>query len=301
MQTNIFIIIVTYNGIKWLDACLLSTAEYEVVIVDNASSDSTVDFIQKEYPRIKLFQQKENLGFGQANNIGISYALEEGADAVFLLNQDAYLKEGAIENLIDFSDKNPEYGILSPIHLDGSGNYLDRNFSYYLSYDQNRSFFSDAVLRDLKKFYEVPFVNAAGWYIPKKTFEIVGGFDPIFFHYGEDDNFCQRVLYHNFKIAVIPGAKLLHDRSKNNLSVIDPLVYWERQLKLKWANINNRSFEVEFPEICRQEKKKYYKYLIKLQTVKARKVARKLSILKRIEIEITQSKKLNCTGKILYL
>ncbi len=302
MKVKVFVIIISYNGMKWLPSCLSSTEGCDVVVVDNASTDGSRDYIKNNFPSIKLLHQQKNLGFGQANNIGIKYALDNGAEAVFLLNQDAYMQDDTIDVLSSFSKKNPEFGILSPIHLTGDGKYLDENFSYYLSYKCNKYFYSDAVLRGLKEYYEVPFVNAAGWYIPKQVFNVVGGFDPIFFHYGEDDNFCQRIYYHNFKIGVIPKSKILHDRGKRNFqSVSDSFLTWERQLKVKWGNINNSSFEEEFPKMYKQERIKYYKYRAKIQLGKAKKVALKLSILKRIEIEITKSKKLNSSGKNLYL
>ncbi|MDE5758519.1 MAG: hypothetical protein K2H85_07890, partial [Allobaculum sp.] len=64
----------------------------------------------------------------------------------------------------------------------------------------------------VKPYYEVMGVPAAGWLIPKRTLERIGGFDPIFFHYGEDHNYFQRVNYHGMKTIVIPGAKMIHDR-----------------------------------------------------------------------------------------
>ena len=87
-----FIIIVTYNAMPWLSKCLESTKPYAIVVVDNNATDGTVSYIKENYPLITILPQKENLGFGQANNIGMSYALKQGADYVFLLNQDAYLE-----------------------------------------------------------------------------------------------------------------------------------------------------------------------------------------------------------------
>lgn len=84
---------------QWLQKCLDSCKGYQVIIVDNNSTDGTVSFIKENFPNIHLIPQTENLGFGQANNIGIKYALEQRAEYVFLLNQDAYLQEGCLGNL----------------------------------------------------------------------------------------------------------------------------------------------------------------------------------------------------------
>jgi len=241
---NLYIIIVTYNAMPWLKCCLDSTLGYEVVVVDNASQDETVAFIKKHYPKISLFEQTENLGFGRANNIGISYALQQGAEAVFLMNQDAYLVEDALEKLIQVSAEHQDYGVLSPIHTNGDGTSLDANFALYVSHQNNPNFYSDFVLNQEKKVvYEVPFVNAAGWLVSKKCLQTVGGFDPLFFHYGEDDNYCHRVYYHEFKVGVVTDSFLVHDREfrKRKHLQFGSAAYFENQMrgyKYLGANIN---------------------------------------------------------------
>src|SRR5690606_23565222 len=108
------VIIVTYNGMPWIQKCLASCKDHQIVVVDNNSTDGTVAFINENFAKVQLMPQKENLGFGQANNIGIAYALEQGAVYVFLLNQDAYLQADCIEKLIQVHSHNKYYGILSP-------------------------------------------------------------------------------------------------------------------------------------------------------------------------------------------
>ncbi|MBZ9787849.1 glycosyltransferase family 2 protein [Psychroflexus sp. CAK57W] len=246
MSHKTFIIIVTYNAMHWLDQCLgsIDLKQYDVVVVDNNSEDETCSRIESEYSQIKLFKEQQNLGFGQANNKGISYALNQGAEHVLLLNQDAYLIDEALEKLLYFQKNNPEYGILSPIHTNADQNRLDRNFSNYVKFDVNPDFYSDHVLENkLKPVYVVPFVNAAGWLISKECLMTVGGFDPIFFHYGEDDNYCQRVLYHGFDIGVLPKVFMIHDREDRPKVEIEKYseAYFEQQerrLKLMYANVN---------------------------------------------------------------
>jgi len=219
-----YVVIVSYNAMLWLDKCLESIdfSRYEVVVVDNCSSDGTVAHLHKNYPAVKLFKENKNLGFGQANNKGIGYALNQGAERVFLLNQDAYLVGDALEQLVGFQKQNPEFGILSAIHTNAEETRLDRNFSNYVRFDANSAFYSDHVLgRQLQDVYEVPFVNAAGWLLSKTCLMTVGGFDPIFFHYGEDDNYCQRVFYHGFKIGVLPNIFMVHDREERPKPQID--------------------------------------------------------------------------------
>ncbi len=242
LQTHI--IIVTYNGMPWLERTLSSIpAQYPVVLIDNASTDATCEFIQNEYPQHTLLQEKENLGFGLANNKGISWAIAQGAQAVFLLNQDAYVTPNTIAVLERVAVDLPDFGILSPVHYNGIGDALDNQFSKYMAYDSQPKFYGDAIAKRLKEVYEVPFVNAAGWYLPKKTLEMIGGFDPIFFHYGEDDNYVQRVQYHKLKVGVVPESTLYHDREGrlHQKPEAFSLAYFKRvenRYKVRLANIN---------------------------------------------------------------
>lgn len=263
MKTSI--IIVTYNGMKWISKCLASIpTEFSVIVVDNNSTDGTVQFIHQNYPQFIIFEGKQNLGFGQANNRGISYALQQNADYVYLLNQDAYLEEDTIQKLINIHQQYPEYGILSPIHTNAKKNRLDKNFTNYLSYRNNEHFYSDFVLqREKQAVYEVPFVNAAGWLLPINTLINVGGFDPIFFHYGEDDNYCQRICYHGLKIGIVPNAYMVHDREdreENNIKK-GSIAYFkseEKKLKVKYANINLNNF-INYEELITQRRRIMWK------------------------------------------
>ncbi len=262
-MNKLFIIIVTYNGEIWIKKCLESIPkQYEIIIVDNASIDTTVKFIREKFPQIAILPQSINLGFGAANNLGISYALKQGAEYVFLLNQDAYIEKDTIEKLIEVHKKNNHFGILSPIHLNGNGDKLDLNFSNYLF--RNKEILFDSLQNKyIKTIYEVPFVNAAAWLIPKETLLNVGGFDPIFYHYGEDDNYCQRVLFHGYKVGVVPNTYIKHDRENRNTNQVlnfdAKLKFQERLLKFKWANLN-----IEIEDSIHKTKKNQLKLIVKL-------------------------------------
>ncbi len=291
---KIYIIVVTFNAEHWLSKCFKSTVPYEVIVVDNNSSDSTVETIKAEYPHVHLIEAKENLGFGKANNLGIEYALKNNADYVFLLNQDAYLHKGCIKNLISIHHNSAEFGILSPVHLNGVGDKLDKQFSNYLSYKKNQSFYSDFVLnRPKKEVYEVPFVNAAGWLISKKCLNIVGGFDPIFFHYGEDHNYCQRLKYHNFRVGVVPDCYLRHDREfREDISfqrgTPDYFRWKEIFFKKEYAD-PNKSNSLELNKIIRINKKAIFKSLLKLDIKELRYRFKEHSLLRKIKPEIKNS------------
>ena len=213
-----YVIIVSYNGDKWIRKCLdsvvASSVQAEIVVVDNQSSDDTITIIKKEYPQVYLIEAKENLGFGKANNIGLKLALENNADFVFLLNQDAWVEPDTFGELINVWHNNREknFGILSPIHLSLKPHTLDFSYSLYLSGGNCPDFISDLYFNNSKPLYEIQFVNAAGWLISGQCLQYIGGFDPLFFHYGEDNDYCRRVLFHKFKIGICTNSILYHAR-----------------------------------------------------------------------------------------
>lgn len=293
---SLFVVIVSYNGITWLDKCLSSCGNYPIIIVDNASTDETVSFIMNHYSNVTLLRQTKNLGFGQANNIGIRYALDHGAEQVFLLNQDAYLVEDALAQIIRFQKTHPDFGILSPLHITANKQKLDFNFSKYMLRDKTGQFYSDFVLgNDIKEVYDVPFVNAAAWLLSRQCLETVGGFDPLFFHYGEDDNYCQRVTYHGFKIGVLPKAYVVHDRDyrvHEKVEVFSATYFKniERQYKVNYANINViNTIDLKVSKL----KKTILKLLLKMKFKRAIAYKKELSLLLNSKPLIERSRKIN--------
>lgn len=234
MPLKVYVIIVTFNGIKWIDNCLgsLRNSDYPVqtIVIDNGSTDGTVERIN-HYKNVELIQSEKNLGFGMANNMGIKKALENECDYIFLLNQDAWIKPDTVGILVDIAEKNSDFGIISPFHLNGSGTALDRQFSTYLEPEKCSGLISDIFLDKEKQVYSVIHVNAAAWLVRKRVFEEVGYFDDLFFMYGEDDNFSDRTKYHGFKIGITPKTCIYHDRSDKESERIEARADYPTQLK----------------------------------------------------------------------
>lgn len=205
MNKKVFVVLVTYNGSHWIDKNIQSLLDsdypVQIIAIDNNSTDNSAALLAK-YSQVDLIQSPDNLGFGKANNIGIKKALEQGADYVFLLNQDAWVFNNTVGSLVAKIASGEDFGIMSPKHFSGDGITLDKSFETYLS---RKTGLADAVA-------VVPFVNAAAWMLTRKCIETVGFFEPLFGHYGEDRNYCDRVLYHKFKIGIDNDSKIVHDR-----------------------------------------------------------------------------------------
>lgn len=239
---KVFVIIVTYKGHQWYERCFTSLrdSEYPVqtIVIDNASNDGTVEYIREHFPEIHLIESKENLGFGRANNIGLRYALDHGCDYVFLLNQDAWIQPNSISELVKSHEQFPEYGVLSPMHItaDKKGLFIEIEDG---KIDHANSLLSDCYFQSLKDVYTFKYINAAAWLITRRTLETVGGFDPIFFLYGEDDNYLQRMEYHGVKLGLIPKVQIIHDHQETEKNKTrEYRLYRAEQSKLvEYANI----------------------------------------------------------------
>ena len=243
---TLFVIIVTYNGKQWYDRCFgslrKSTLPITTIVVDNASNDGTAEYIKKNYPEIVLIESDKNLGFGQANNKAMRYALDCGCDYVCLLNQDAWVEPDTLERLVSIHKHNPEYGIVSPMHLNEDKLSFENGFLHYLSDNHviELEFVDDLYFHRLKEIYPIQYVNAAAWLLPRKTLETIGGFDPLFFHYGEDDNYMSRVLYHDYKIGICPGIHIVHDAKNPGVRKRSPAESRRRHevlLLVKYTNL----------------------------------------------------------------
>jgi GT2 family glycosyltransferase len=241
-MTNIFTIIVTYNGSKWITKCLKSlfdsTLPVRIIVIDNGSADDTCEKIRNEFPEVDLIKSSFNLGVCRANNMGIKKAYDFGATHFFLLNQDAWVETDTIEKLVVQQQKNMEYGVLSPMHLNGQGTALDFNFSNCIIPSKCANLYSDFCLNNIKDgIYKVDFVNSAAWLLSRECVEKVGGFNPSFFQYGDDDNYIHRVQYFGFEVGIYPLTKIFHDRENRSKGIYnEPFEKFKRTNILKYSN-----------------------------------------------------------------
>lgn len=210
----VYFIVVTFNSIHYIKKCLDSVFFHEpnskIIIVDNNSQDGTVEFV-KRYSEVSLIENDINLGFGKANNIGMKLAVDNGADYVYLLNHDAYLVEPVVDYLTSIMGVKPNCGILTPFHLCSNLTRLETNFNKFL-FEQNvfSDFWYDWCVGKGETVYKVDFVPAASWFLNVKTIKNVGYFAEEFFHYGEDNNYIQRCVFHGWEIYCVPNLRIVH-------------------------------------------------------------------------------------------
>lgn len=214
-MSRILVITVTYNAMKWVDRCFGSLRDsrqpVDVFVVDNGSSDGTAEYIRNHFPEVMLHCTGENYGFGKANNIGLEYALANGYDYAYLLNQDAWVFPDTFDRLLEAHDAHPEYGILSPVQMTASMERPDPRFKVKCL-DKELSAYESG------RIYDVDFVMAAHWLVSRRCILSTGGFSPAFRHYGEDDNFIHRALWKGFKVGFLAGTYAVHDREMRTVA-----------------------------------------------------------------------------------
>lgn len=228
MTIDVSVILVSYNTKDLTRNCLNSLYEktqdvnFDVFVVDNDSKDGSCEMIKEEFPQVKLIENKENLGFGRANNIAIR---QSEAKYVFLLNTDTVLINNAIKIMIEFLD--------NPAHQDigaCGGNLYDKDNNNALSYgylpslktkfvktfqlklffpNENRKI-SDKGLNKADELKQVDYITGADLMIRKSVLDQVGIFDEDFFLYYEETELQHRINKAGYRIFIIPSAKIHH-------------------------------------------------------------------------------------------
>lgn len=215
---KVCILVLNYNGCKDTIACIKTLLKnkyhnFSIVVIDNASIDESVKTIERIYPNIKVIENKENLGFAGGNNIGIQYAFQEGADYVFLLNNDTVVDQDTIGNLVKAGESLPTAGILGsvtyyyhkPEELWFAGGWIK-----WLS---GRTGHYSKILS--RKPYDSEFISGCALLIKRQVIEEIGLLDEDFFLYFEDLDWCQRALNKGYKLKVVPSSKVWHKVSSS--------------------------------------------------------------------------------------
>lgn len=208
-MSKVLAIVVTYNAEGWLSTCLPSVvalgSAVDLCVVDNASKDATPELLAGKYrEHIQYYHPLAvNLGFGKAHNLVFAQPYASKYDYYFLLNQDASIPRKDFAILLRTAAEAPKFGILSPIHY-SDREKVDLRFATYLSQTQHR-----------KKIIEVDFVNAAIWLLRRSLVDCIGGFNPIFPHYGEDVNYALRTRLAGYRIGVLTATQGYHYRKQS--------------------------------------------------------------------------------------
>jgi len=183
--------------------------EDEIIVVDNGSSDGSVELIQSEFPDVRVHANPYNLGFGAACNEGLRATTGRFA---LLLNNDAKLKPGVLERFMTNLDQGPQIGLIGGQLIDKAGKRLrsDRRFPTFLS-EIGLARTDRGTVTDQTGLIEVEQVAGACMAMRRAVLEKVGLLDERFFFYYEDTEFCLRMHRHGLRVCLDSGAEVIHD------------------------------------------------------------------------------------------
>jgi GT2 family glycosyltransferase len=227
------IVIVSWNVCKDLIQCLDSIrkyrpfGKYEVIVVDNASTDETVDIVRIRFPEVMMIVNSDNKGFAAANNQGIEKSQSE---YILLLNPDTILHPGSLDLLIDFMDSNKEVRACGPklLNADGTIQRSVRHFPTFRGalYRHTAFRFLGIFRKDYKKWLmkdfdhetrkEVDQLMGAALLIRKAVIDRIGGMDERFFMYYEEVDLCYRIQQAGWRIVFVPEALITHLGSRSS-------------------------------------------------------------------------------------
>lgn len=242
---GVSVIIVNWNVKDLLVRCINSVLEktagkdYEIIVVDNNSSDGTGEAVKHGFPSVKLIESDKNLGFAGGCNLGAKNA---GGRYFFFLNPDAELKEGALDKLVSFLDANSDAAVVGAKLLWPDGSYQDSyrrffgflfsilevfEFHYYFpgNWLYRRSQYGFEVFKEPSR---VDWVVGAAFAVRREAFEKAGGFDEKIFMYAEDTDLCRTITDLGGKIYFLPGAEVVHYKGKSSrLSSVRSVEYYK--------------------------------------------------------------------------
>lgn len=257
---DVSIILVNYNTCKLTIEAIASVYEFtkkinfEVIVVDNASKDDTLQEIEKKFPEVIILKNPKNIGFGQANNLGMEIAKGK---YIFLLNTDTYLLNNAIELFFDFMEKkeNINVAVVGGQLYKPNGDYSVSsgtfpNFKLFIKgsfwrHFYAKDFYNNEIQQQIQvdniNPYEVDYVSGADYFVRKEIVKKVGGFHKSFFMYFEETELTLRILRRvsNAKVMVLPQAKIVHIGQGSTLESI-------KSLKFKLLYLKSKSLYFKF-------------------------------------------------------
>lgn len=234
---KVFIIILNYNGKDVIKKCLTSVFKldypnFEVVFVDNNSTDGSLEIAKSNYSKAIFIKNEENLGYASGNNIGIRFSLERMADYILVLNNDTEVEKDFLTKLVEVAEEDEKIGIVSPVILDGntkqvwfSGGRIDwmRMKTEHVQKAQGES------------QYESDFITGCSMLVKAEVFKKIGLFDEDFFLYWEDADLSLRSKKAGFKNMIVPASWIYHfeksesqKKAKTYWLVVSGLIFFQK-------------------------------------------------------------------------
>ncbi len=207
MRMKLSAIILNWNGKEWLGNCISSilrqrvATDFEVILIDNCSTDDSVEYVKRKFPKVRVIQLNRNYGFAQGNNIGLE---NSDGDYLVFMNMDTVAQNGWLSGLVETADEHPEYQILCSIQLPSQNanraRVLNGRGHPMPSPDESRLKITDSL-----------FASGACFLIRKAFVKEIGYlFDPFYFSYAEDLELSLRTILLGGRIGYVKKSRIFH-------------------------------------------------------------------------------------------
>lgn len=216
----VYIVILNWNNSSDTNECLKSLLDsnyqsFVPLVIDNGSTNGSVEKIRAEFPNITIVELDQNLGYAAGNNIGIQHGLSAGADYVMILNNDTMVEPSMLGELVNFAKSKRYAGMVGPkmycANLDdtlfATGSFIE----WYKGRTYNRGMFQPASdVKDPNAPEQVDFITGCGVLVSREFVEAAGVLDPIYFLNYEDVDWGLRAWRHGFEVWYAPEAIMWH-------------------------------------------------------------------------------------------
>ncbi|MBN8619086.1 MAG: glycosyltransferase family 2 protein [Anaerolineae bacterium] len=255
MQPNVSIIVLNYNGREDTLACLRSLQHVtypnlRVVMVDNASTDGTVEAVRAAHPEVTILETGANLGFTGGNNAAIKEAIQQGADYVMLLNNDTIVAPDFVSVMVEVMEKDPTIGVTGPMIYYYSNPEVIWSAGGEIDWKHGTTSMIGLNEVDLSQFGLSPrgvdFISGCALMARREVWEKVGLLDDQFFMYYEETEWCVRAGRAGYKLAVVPMAMIWHRISIEERAVSPRTYYYMVRNRLLFLHKTRATYQSWF-------------------------------------------------------
>ena len=239
-KPNIAIILVNWNGFEYTKSCILSLLNchyenYKIILVDNNSSDFSIEKLKKEFLHIEYIRNKSNIGFTGANNVGIKWAIDNDFEYIALLNNDTEVEPDFLDHLLTPFKQDSLVGAVQPLILQYNhrnivwhgGGQIDYNFGRFLNVNKGSK------KNQIKRIHNVDWITGCCFMLKSDVIKKVGLLDDFFFVYFEDADWSIRIKKFGYKLFFQPKSIVYHHEGvswisakKNSEGYISPKTHY---------------------------------------------------------------------------
>ncbi len=229
MTPNLTIIVVTYNSSHIIESCLnnLNFDKYKAIIVDNASTDNSIEIVKNKFPKVQIIKIEKNIGYGRANNVALRQVT---TDFAMILNPDAFILEKDIEKILSLLQQKQEIALAGPLLM-----------QYYPIQEADKAkqlkIAESNLINKFDEYLSVKYIIGAVLFLKMSVFRQIGFFDENIFLYYEDDEISWRTIQNGYQAAILPDANGFHIGHGSSGGGIRSIYkrFWHRALsKLYW-------------------------------------------------------------------